>query len=193
MATALVYIHGFLSSPLSFKAQQTAAYIERKQLDIHTVTPSFSNLPGEAKLSLEADISILRSTYRTIGLIGSSLGGFYASYLAEKFDLKAVLVNPAVQPYDLLDRYPDVVENPYTHQRFSVDADFVAAIRAMEVPPTPSRYMLLTQTEDETLDYKKGVDWYAGCKQIVEQGGDHSFQDFERHLPKIIKFLELTS
>jgi len=101
------------------------------------------------------------------------------------------VVNPAVQPYDVADRYPDIIENPYTHQRFRADEQFIADLKAMERQPTPSRYLLLSQTEDETLDYRKGVKWYEGCEQIVEQGGDHAFQGFERYLTKIIQFLDL--
>lgn len=190
LPSALVYIHGFLSSPKSFKAQQFEAYLARKRPEIRYIVPSFSNLPSEAKQSLDAEISELKKQYK-VGLVGSSLGGFYASYLAETFDLKAVVVNPAVQPYDVADRYPDIIENPYTHQRFRADEQFIADLKAMERQPTPSRYLLLSQTEDETLDYRKGVSWYEGCEQIVEQGGDHAFQGFERYLTKIIQFLDL--
>ena len=153
--------------------------------------PGLSNNPASAITGLCKQVESLRLGDVRIGLIGSSLGGFYASFLAERFDLRAVQVNPAIQPYDLLERYRGENQNPYTGEQFTVDEQFVRSLRDIEVTPSPERYLLLTQTGDETLDFQRGVDWYKGCEQIVEQGGDHAFQGFERHLPKIMDFLAL--
>ena len=192
MPKALVYIHGFLSSPLSIKAQQTGSYLKSTRSAVHYSVPSLPNYPGEAMHILEAEVATLKQQFDQIALIGSSLGGFFASYLAEKHDLKAVLINPSVRPYNLIDKFKGENTNPYTHETFTLNSGHVDELRAMEVNPSAQRYWLLSQTEDEVLDYREGVDWYADARQTVESGGDHSFINYDRHLPEIIKFLHLS-
>jgi predicted esterase YcpF (UPF0227 family) len=119
------------------------------------------------------------------------MGGFYATVLAECFDLSAVLVNPSVRPHRRIERLFGEQVNPYSGRRFSLGPRDAADLAAM-LPGavTPSRYRLLLQTGDEVLDYREAVDFYAGCEQLVEAGGDHQFQGFERHLPSVVEFLQ---
>ena len=195
MTPLLIYIHGFKSSPLSEKAQEVRRYIESRQLDINYQVPALSDYPDESFLQLtqlvEANLSANPSA--PIALIGSSMGGFMATALAERYPLKAVLVNPAVRPSELIGSVLGINENPYTGHRFVLEQRHVEALRALEAeaPGTPQNLLLMVQTGDETLDYRRAVDYYRGCAQVVEEGGDHRFQHFDRHLPAVFTFLGL--
>ena len=125
-------------------------------------------------------------------MAGSSLGGFYATWLAEKYDLRAVLINPAVVAPISLEKYLGPQTNLYTHEPFEFTLEHVAQLRALEVPRiTPSRYLLMVETGDEVLDYRQAVARYAGCRQIVLPGGDHSFTRFPEMLPQLIEYCGL--
>jgi predicted esterase YcpF (UPF0227 family) len=125
-------------------------------------------------------------------LVGSSLGGFYATWLAEKHGLKAVLINPAIEPQVGLRAYLGPQQNLYTGERYVLTEAHLQEWQAIRVPRiTPSRYLLLVETGDEVLDYRKAVDRYGGCEQVVVQGGDHSLQSFPQHLPRLLRFAGL--
>jgi predicted esterase YcpF (UPF0227 family) len=119
------------------------------------------------------------------------MGGYMGTYLAEKYELPLALINPAVRPYELLQDYLGEVTNDYTGEKYVFTQEHMQIIKAFEIEPItkPERYLLLTQIRDEVLDYKLGVEKYAGCKQIVEQGGNHAFENFEQHLSLILEFL----
>ena len=139
--------------------------------------------------------SLVESTSDQVALIGSSLGGYFSTYLAEKYNLKAVLINPAVEPYRLMKNYIDVdLSNYHTDQHYRLNKEHIEQIRALEVQRLQrlENYWLMVQTEDETLDYKAAVQKYKGCRQLVEEGGDHSFQNFERWLPEVFEFLSIS-
>ncbi len=191
MNPLLIYIHGFLSSPLSVKAELTCAFIEQQKLPIDFIAPGLSDYPTPAHQSLQQIIE--ENSERKIALIGSSLGGFMATVLAEQYDLRAVLVNPAVHPYRLMEGFLGEHINPYTHNRFVLGENHVEDLRTLEVKTiaAPSNLLVMLQTGDETLDYRLAVDYYQGCTQQVEAGGTHSFENFEKHLPAVLKFLEL--
>lgn len=192
MQSLLIYIHGFLSSPQSIKAQETQQYINSTQLPVEQITPGLSNYPMQAYQQLQELVQA--NSGRQIALIGSSLGGFMATALAEEFGLKAILVNPAVKPYELISGVLGENTNPYTGETFILDESHIKELHQLEVQPItrPERLKVLLQTGDETLDYRKAVSYYHGCPQVVEEGGDHRFQGFENHLPEAFKFLELT-
>ena len=123
-------------------------------------------------------------------LVGSSLGGFYATHLAERFGARAVLINPAIRPYDDLRSYLGRQTNLYSGETFEVTEahfDELAAL-AVERITRPERYWLLVQTGDEVLDYRQSVGFYAGAFQSVEGGGDHAFQRFASWIPAILRF-----
>ena len=123
-------------------------------------------------------------------LIGSSLGGFFSTVLAQRHQLKAVLVNPAVAPGEWGEQFIGEYDNPYTGEHFSVTEEDLACLRALTPADiTPEHYWLMVQEGDETLDYRLAVAAYRDCKQLVEPGGDHSFVNFEAHLPAIVEFL----
>ena len=130
-------------------------------------------------------------------LIGSSLGGYFANYLANKYQLHAVLINPAIKPFTLLEDYIGEQKNTYTNTIYQVTEQHMVDLKAIE-QSAPSfddkqknNYLIMVQTGDEVLDYQQAVDKYQHCRLIVEQGGDHSFIGFEEKLPIIADFLRL--
>ncbi len=186
----LLYIHGFLSSPLSFKAQQTAQWLAVAHPDIEFICPQLTPYPARAQQLLESIIE--QRLPEPIYLMGSSLGGFWATWLAEKYDLRAVLINPAVRPQEFMPAYLEVdLKSYHTDDSYRLSAPHIDEIIAVDVPVArPHNYWLLVQTGDETLDYRHAVQKYAHCKQTIEDGGDHSFQGFERYLAECITFFK---
>jgi predicted esterase YcpF (UPF0227 family) len=128
-------------------------------------------------------------------IVGSSLGGFYATWLAERHGMRAIVINPAVHPYDDLAPYLGVQTNLYTGEAFEVTPAHFAELRALAVPriTLPARYFVLLETGDEVLDYRVALAHYAGAWQYVRGGGDHTFQDFEAQLPAILRFAGVRS
>ncbi|BFM14035.1 esterase YqiA [Maricurvus nonylphenolicus] len=189
---ALIYIHGFLSSPLSHKAVQVQQWLAEQRPDISFHCPYLPPYPGEVQLTLEQMVEELQQQ-GPVYLMGSSMGGYWSTYLAEKYDLRAILINPAVTPSMLMPEYIGVeLKNYHTEDTYMLEPHHVDEIRAVDTP-NPQRlqnYWLMVQTEDETLDYRLAVDKYEGCKQLVEEGGDHGFQGFERFIAGAIDFLE---
>ena len=184
----IVYLHGFNSSPASGKARQLGEYMagRGRQADYHC--PALPNSPREAIAHVEAELA--RRHPEAVTLIGSSLGGFYATYLAEKHGWKAVLVNPAVHAHQLMRGALGPQTNWHSGEKWELTEAHLAELAALDVPAIsqPERYLLLVQTGDEVLDYRDAVAYYAGATQIIEDGGDHGFAGFERHFQTILDF-----
>lgn len=130
------------------------------------------------------------NTTRPLCFIGSSLGGYYATWLAEKFESRVVLINPAVKPYELFEDYLGYNRNIYTGEEYMLTMDHVEQLKRYEVDQIthPDRYLLMIQTGDEVLDYKEALDKYAAVPTIVEEGGSHEFTSFDRHLETVLAF-----
>lgn len=121
--------------------------------------------------------------------VGSSLGGFYATYFVETQGGKAVLINPAIEPHIGLAAYLGQQRNLYTGEPYELTASHLAEWRELHRPRiTPERYLLLVETGDEVLDYRRAVERYGGAEQLVIEGGDHSLRSFPEHLPRILRF-----
>lgn len=185
----VIYLHGFNSSPVSLKARLFADYCTAR--GIETLVPVLSPDPAAALAAVEALV-----TQQPVPalLVGSSLGGYYATSLAERFGMKAALVNPAVAPFDHLgDEFLGPHRNPHTGEVFVFTLAHVDALRRMQVTQIsdPARYLLLVQTGDEVLDYRHAVQFYAGCRQLVQTGGNHAFEDFGAVIPQILHFAGL--
>lgn len=192
MATAprFIYIHGFLSSPASFKARQLGAWLAHHRPDVDFQCPHLSPYPTETARQLKALVPRDRSP---LYLMGSSLGGFWAAWMAEQYRAPAVLINPAVAPWQFLPDYLEVdLKGYHTDDTYRLRAHHVDEFRRYDVDPPsrPESLWLLVQTGDETLDYRQAVEKYRGAKQTVEPGGDHGFQAFERYIPDALAFLE---
>ena len=181
----LIYIHGFNSSPASSKAQLLKARLEAKGRGTEYAAPALPHSPAQAAVLLDS----LAQRHPAAALVGSSLGGYYATVLAEKYDLKAVLLNPAVRPYDLLKDHLGSQRNFHTGEFYEFTQQHVEELRALEIPAvTPARYLLIAAAADEVLDYRAAVERYRGCRQIVIEGSDHGLSDFESHVDTVLEF-----
>ena len=188
----ILYIHGFNSSPKSEKAKIAKAFFNEQYPDIHFHCPQLSGSPEQAIAQLQAIIA--SDSEGTWYLMGTSLGGFFATYLAETYHLKAALINPAVKPYELLADYIGPLKNPYTGEVFEIKAHYVDQLKALEQSKiTSAHYLVLLQTGDEVLDYQQAVKKYGQSQLNVQQGGDHSFVNFEQVLPEITAFFNINS
>lgn len=185
--THIIYIHGFNSSPLSAKAQQLRTSFAKHGMAEQLSVPALPPSPKAAMQILERETA----RHTRTALIGSSLGGFYATWLAERHGLKAVLVNPAVAPWKLLDKYTGVQHNYHTGEAWQLDPDWIKELRAFEVMHLthPERLLLLTQTGDDTLDWQAGWHFYQHCHLFKGLGGSHGFDDFDAFIPLIMRFL----
>jgi len=194
----LIYLHGFNSSPQSEKAQLTTEYFQAKsnQSDhkLEIFVPALPPSPLDA-ISLVHDLIKLHGSQNLLGFIGSSLGGFYSTYLQQYYSQqgnapKAILINPAVRPYDLLTAYLGENQNMYTGERYIVDLSHMEALQSLAVKPIalPDRTMILTQTDDEVLDYQEAVTYFKGASMWVQYGGSHAFENFDTVLPFIHSF-----
>jgi uncharacterized protein len=186
---ALIYIHGFLSSPHSSKAQQTQAWLAQHHPEITYHCPALTPYPEQTRAELEQLVESLLPA--PIYVMGSSLGGFWASWLAEKYNLRAVLINTAIHPQELMPKYVGIeLKSYHSTETFLLQQKHLDEFKALDVLPVRIKnYWLLSQTGDEVLDYRQAAEYYAGAKQTLEAGGDHSFQNFEKHLEHIFTFL----
>lgn len=192
MQPTLIYLHGFNSSPLSLKAQQMAQYCATHRPDIKVIIPQLPCYPDDAQVFLEQLIVSLNDDHQ-IGLVGSSLGGYLCTWLSEQFALPAVLINPAVKPYELLEGYLGEQQNPYTHVQYTLEPKHMAQLKLLDVEAitAPQRLWALLQEGDEILDYRQAAAKYAASTLTIEPNGDHSFIHFERFPAEIIQFLGL--
>lgn len=183
----ILYIHGFLSSPQSFKARLIAARLAELGLSHAFACP---RLKGEPDEIVETIARAVEAAPDEPALIGSSLGGFYATHVAERYGLRAVLLNPAVRPYDLLHDYLGVQRNLYTGEEIVVEPRHLDELRALDVAALtdPSRYFLIVTTGDEVLDYRLAVEKYRGARQLVIEGGDHSLDRLPAFLDDVLGF-----
>ena len=189
----LLYLHGFNSSPSSHKARVVADWVRRYHPEIRFICPLMPPRPTEAVAAIDSACDALqmdaRAWRRTL-VVGSSMGGFYATWLAVTHGCAAVLINPAVRPWLGRDYLLGEQVNFHTGERHlfrQQDIDDFADYGVARIDQ-PERIWVLLHTGDEVLDYRHAEDFYTGCKITVEEGGDHSFQEFERFLPEMIRF-----
>lgn len=182
----LVYLHGFRSSPLSFKARMIGERIRAAGLADRFVCPQLPASP-RAAMALVLDELCLSPDD---ALVGSSLGGYYATWLAERLGCRAVLLNPAVNPAEGLDRYTGPQTMYHTDEPFDFRPEYLDELRALRVPAItrPERYLLVAATGDELLDWRDMVAHYPGARHRVIQGSDHGISDFERYLDEVLAF-----
>lgn len=189
----IVYLHGFRSAPASMKAQALRARMIERGLGDSWWCEQLPVSPRAAIDLAETQITRARTAGRPPTVVGSSLGGFYATWLAERHDLAAVLVNPAVVAPLALEAYVGEQSNLYTGETFLFTATHIAELRALDVAAItrPQRYWLLAETGDEVLDYRHAVAKYAGARQTVLPGGNHGFSRWTDYLDGVIAFAGL--
>ena len=181
----LIYIHGFNSSPASSKAQLLKAKFEALGRGAEFSASALPHSPAQAAVLLDA----LMAWHPGAALVGSSLGGYYATHLAERLGLKAVLLNPVVRPYELLAPLIGPQKKFHTAEEYDFTTQHVVELRALEVERiTPARYLLIVAKGDQVLDYRRAVECYRGCRQLVIEGSDHGLSDFADYLETVLDF-----
>ena len=181
----IIYIHGFASSGEGHKAKLFRKYYKNKNEKF--MAPSLSYIPELAIQTLE---EIIENTQEKISLMGSSLGGYYATYLAQKYNLKAVLINPSTYPYITLQKTLGFMQSFYDGSSFQWKKSHLEMLKKYEVQePKQENFMLLLQKGDETLDYTEAANKFAKATLIIEEGGSHSFDNIERYFEKTEEFL----
>jgi len=192
--THLLYLHGFRSSPKSTKAQHMASVMAAKFGQVHWWCPQ---LPPSPKAAAELILAGTRDwPEATSAVMGSSLGGFYATWLASQLDVRAVLINPAVFPArDLAKHIGEQTTWQAPEERFYFAPEFVTELKALEVGAlvNPQRVLAFIAKGDEVLDWREMSGRYPNSQQVVLEGGDHALSDFEQHVPQVLRFLQLTA
>jgi len=189
----ILYLHGFRSSPDSFKARLMADAMAARGLTDAWACPQLPASPRQAidlALGMARDRLADADSPRELTVIGSSLGGFYATWIAEQLGCKAVLLNPAV--HAARDLATQVGEHHMYHSGapFVFLPEYVDELAAIHAPriTQPDRYFLVAATGDEVLDWREMRDRYAGCRQRIVQGSDHGLSDFAQWMPEVLEF-----
>ncbi len=186
----LVYLHGFNSSPASHKAQLMKTQLEGRGQGQLYACPELPDTPREAIRAIEKTIA--GRDAREITFLGSSLGGFYATHLAEKLGCRAVLINPAVTPHVGLEAYLGTQKNLHTGVPYELTRAHLDGWRSLLVERIdPERYLLLLETGDEVLDWRAAARKYEGARTVIRDGGDHSLQSFPEHIGRILAFARM--
>lgn len=184
----ILYLHGFRSSPQSFKARLMRARLEALGLSHEWCCPVLPVSPRDA-IALAESLAA-QAVNENITVVGSSLGGFYATWLAEQHGWRAVLLNPAVVPQEDLSAY--IGEQPLWHGGGSivVEPRHIDELRALSVSSItqPERYYLIAATGDEVLDYRTMLKHYPGVRTTLIQGSNHAISDFSSYLDDVLAF-----
>lgn len=190
--THLLYLHGFRSSPQSAKARRTAAWVKDHAPRLTWWCPQLPPSPHEAIEQLTQGVAAW--PVDRMAIVGSSLGGFYATVLAERLGCKAVLLNPAVDPARDLARHIGETTAWHSEERFFFLPAYVDQLREMTPAELTqlSRYFAVIATGDEVLDWREMSARYRGSHLRIVEGSDHALTDFDTHLPHLLHFLGLS-
>ena len=190
--THVLYLHGFRSSPKSAKAQTMGAWMRARRPDVQWACPQLPPSPKEA-MALVAE-QIAAWPIEHMAVVGSSLGGFYATVVAEGAGCPAVVLNPAINPArDLAGHIGDLTSYHDPDDHFYFRPEYVTQLRVM-TPRTitrPERYFAVIAKGDEVLDWREMTARYPGATIRLLEGGDHALSDFDLHLPAALNFLGL--
>jgi predicted esterase YcpF (UPF0227 family) len=187
----ILYLHGFRSSPRSYKARVVHGRMAALGRAHELICPQ---LPASPKAAMDLVLTLAERHADKgpdgIAVIGSSLGGFYATWLAERFGCRAALVNPAVDPLKDLDKQVGVTTAWHSSEPFEFKRAYIDELAALKVDriTRPERYFLLAATGDEVLDYRDMVAHYAGAQQHVIEGSDHAVSEFEQYVDQVLAF-----
>jgi predicted esterase YcpF (UPF0227 family) len=186
----ILYLHGFRSSPRSFKARVVHERMTALGRANDLICPQ---LPASPKAAMDLAL-LLAERYApdNLAIVGSSLGGFYATWLAERLGVRAVLLNPAVDPASSLDKHVGVTTNWHSDAPFEFRREYVDELAALKVDriTRPERYFLIAATGDEVLDYRDMVAHYPGARQHVIDGSDHAISEFPQYVDEVLAFCQ---
>ena len=184
----ILYLHGFRSSPRSFKARVVGERMTALGRADELICPQ---LPASPKEAMALVLTLVeRYPAGQLSVIGSSLGGFYATWLAERLGCRAALLNPAVDPLKNLEKHVGVTTEYHSDKPFEFRRAYIDELRELKVEriTQPERYFLLAATGDEVLDYRDMVARYDGAKQHVVEGSDHAISEFEQYVDEVLDF-----
>jgi predicted esterase YcpF (UPF0227 family) len=184
----ILYLHGFRSSPNSRKAQYLLALMRARGLAGDYLCPQLPASPrAAAEIALVA--AQLEPTER-LALIGSSLGGYYATWVAERLGCRAVLLNPAIRPYEDLKAYLGRQSVFYSNASIDMKPEYLDELLALDVPTItrPERYFLIAATGDQVIDWRTMADRYPDCRKRVIEGSDHELSDFAQYADEVLAF-----
>lgn len=190
--TLLVYLHGFRSSPRSSKAVMTGDAVQAISTEGDSYEWYCPQLLASPKASMDMVTNhINQARFDRLVVIGSSLGGFYTNFLAEKYGCKAVVLNPAVRAARELAPHVGMMTSYDSDEPFDFRPEYIDELLALQVEKisVPNRYFLIAAKGDELLDWKEMVQFYDGAKQLVLEGSDHGIADYADHLPQVIQFI----
>jgi predicted esterase YcpF (UPF0227 family) len=187
--TTLFYLHGFRSTPRSFKASLLAQRMQALGRNADWICPA---LPVSPAMAISEITKRLDDLAGDVCLIGSSLGGYYATWLAERFGYRAVLLNPAITPQRDLKNYLGEQSVYGSNETIVVRKEYLDELDALWVPTitSPDRYFLLAATGDELIDWRTMLAKYPGAKTHVIEGSDHGISDFSDYLEEVMKFAD---
>ena len=184
----ILYLHGFRSSPQSAKARQVAARMRALGRDAELICPQLPASPRAAIALATALVTPFRPDQ--LAIIGSSLGGYYATALAERLGCRAVLLNPATPPLRELDAHVGVSTHYHSDEAFEFKREYIDELN--QIAPSaisrPERYFLLAASADEVLDYRAMLAFYPGARTSVMDGDDHAMSRFPEHLDAVLAF-----
>jgi hypothetical protein len=188
---SLLYLHGFRSSPRSFKARVVQERLEQAGLGERLICPQ---LPASPKAAVDLALALVeRLAPANLAIVGSSLGGFYATWLAERLGVRAAVINPSVDPTRNLDKHVGVTTAWHSDEPFEFRQEYIGELHDLRVAriTRPERYFLLAATGDEVLDYRDMVAHYAGARQHVIEGSDHAISEFPQYVDEVLAFCGL--
>jgi predicted esterase YcpF (UPF0227 family) len=186
----ILYLHGFRSSPRSFKARVMQERMTALGRAGDLICPQ---LPASPKAAMELALLLAeRHAPHNLSIVGSSLGGFYATWLAERLGVRAVVLNPSVDPLKNLEKHVGVTTNWHSDEPFEFRPEYIDELAAMKVAriTQPERYFLIAATGDEVLDYRDMVAHYAGARQHVIEGSDHAISEFAQYVDEVLAFCQ---
>jgi predicted esterase YcpF (UPF0227 family) len=189
----ILYLHGFRSSPQSFKARLLGERMQRLGKGDQYVCPQLPASPQEA---IDLSLSLVSSyPKKEIHVVGSSLGGFYATHIAERLGCRAVLLNPAVKSFRDLEKYVGVTTRFHTDEPFEFRKEYIDQLRALAVNriTEPQHYFLMAATGDEVLDWREMVAHYPGARHHIIEGSDHGISEFADYADEVLTFCGVLS
>jgi len=186
----LVYLHGFNSSPQTVKGRKLAAAAARSVDPARVHIPMLHHRPAAAVRDVCAWVDANAADRAALCFVGSSLGGYYATWLAEKYGTRAAVINPAVRPAASLSAHLGPQRNLHTGEAWELTPEHFSELEALSVPRLTrmERYFLLMRSGDELLNWREAVLRYAGARQFVFGGGDHGWEDFDDEIPSVLRF-----
>jgi len=192
MNRKLLYLHGFNSSPQSHKAQVLKSYMTQYGCVEHLLIPQIPEIPEQA-ISMLTTLAEQIFRHGGLSVAGSSLGGYYATWLAEKYNCPAVLINPAVTPFKTLEACLGENKFYYSNRTWVFDETHIRQLRDIYLPRLmhPENFLVLLQTGDETLNYREAADKYQQSTLLIEDGGEHAFSGFENHITQLLNFCDI--